>query len=352
MRHPPEPGGEAAQPPPQVVGQEDPCGRGWARRPGGRDRLRRPRDRVQESTGQSSHRGRPGSNGRRRSVSQVASSCASSAGGGSGWTRTWWARSSESTSTQSGRPRPRRGRQTTWRSRGSRGSRRATAARTASIRRPPPASNRPSPASTAIAPMSCGQPYRCDPSMPRSWPVRRSSTGCFGGIIRTFLSYHQRCRPPAYGSGPNDPPVPVLRPGPGPIPCRLGHSSVAIGRRGARDRPAGRLRARAEPRRRYPAGVRTFALAALAGCLAALAGTAVLAAVTVAAAGLVAVGYARTSARDPGATTEIALVLTVLLGGVAVSRPALAAGAGVATAIVLVSKDRLHRFVRQTVSDV
>ncbi len=101
-----------------------------------------------------------------------------------------------------------------------------------------------------------------------------------------------------------------------------------------------------------PAGVRTFALAALAGCLAALAGTAVLAAVTVAAAGLVAVGYARTSARDPGATTEIALVLTVLLGGVAVSRPALAAGAGVATAIVLVSKDRLHRFVRQTVSDV
>ena len=101
-----------------------------------------------------------------------------------------------------------------------------------------------------------------------------------------------------------------------------------------------------------PAGVRTFGLAALSGCLAALVHPAVLAAVVLGAAGVLAVGYARSAAEDMGATTEIALVLTVVIGGLAATAPALAAGAGVATAVVLVSKHRLHRFVRESITDV
>jgi uncharacterized membrane protein (DUF4010 family) len=101
-----------------------------------------------------------------------------------------------------------------------------------------------------------------------------------------------------------------------------------------------------------PAGVRTFGLAALAGCLAALVHPAVLAAVVLAAAAVMAVGYARSAAEDMGATTEVALVLTVVLGGLAAAYPALAAGAGVATAVVLVSKHRMHRFVRESITDV
>jgi uncharacterized membrane protein (DUF4010 family) len=101
-----------------------------------------------------------------------------------------------------------------------------------------------------------------------------------------------------------------------------------------------------------PAGVRTFGLAALAGCLAALVHPAVLAAVVLAAAAVMAVGYARSAAEDMGATSEVALVLTVVLGGLAAAYPALAAGAGVATAVVLVSKHRMHRFVRESITDV
>lgn len=99
-------------------------------------------------------------------------------------------------------------------------------------------------------------------------------------------------------------------------------------------------------------GVRTFALAAMAGCLAALWGPIPLAATAAGAALVAAVAYVRRSDVDAGATTEIALVLTVVLGGTAASSPALAAGAGVATAVILVSKERLHRFVRQSITDV
>ncbi len=100
------------------------------------------------------------------------------------------------------------------------------------------------------------------------------------------------------------------------------------------------------------AGVRTFGLAALAGCLAAFIHPVVLAATVLSVAAFMAVGYARSKPDDLGATTEVALVLTAGLGGLATTAPALAAGAGVATAVVLLSKDRLHRFVRENVTDV
>lgn len=100
------------------------------------------------------------------------------------------------------------------------------------------------------------------------------------------------------------------------------------------------------------AGVRTFALAALAGAVANLMAPLALAAVVLAAAGLMAAAYARGASTDPGATSEVALVLTVLLGGLAVPMPALAAAGGIATAVMLAAKERMHRFVREKISEI
>ncbi len=113
------------------------------------------------------------------------------------------------------------------------------------------------------------------------------------------------------------------------------------------------------------AGVRTFALAGLAGALAALVNPLVVAALVGATAVIMAAGHLRPlvgggeeQATDErrrgrlGAATEVALVLTVILGGLAVTLPALAAGAGVATAVVLQAKDRLHGFVRDKITEL
>lgn len=97
---------------------------------------------------------------------------------------------------------------------------------------------------------------------------------------------------------------------------------------------------------RAPAGIRTFSIAALAGATAALVGGgAMLAAAVLGIAILAAAAYWRGREEDPGLTTEVALVLTVLLGGLAAERPALAAGLGVAVAILLAARGQLHRFV-------
>lgn len=103
---------------------------------------------------------------------------------------------------------------------------------------------------------------------------------------------------------------------------------------------------------RGPGGVRTFALVALAGALAALAGNA-----WVVAAGLLVVGgygaaaYVRSASDDPGLTTEIALAVTFLIGALAVHATMVAAGVGVVVAIVLAARTRLHRFVREKLSE-
>lgn len=95
------------------------------------------------------------------------------------------------------------------------------------------------------------------------------------------------------------------------------------------------------------AGIRTFSVAALAGAVSYAAGGAMLLGVTAAVVGaLVAVGYWRTRADgDPGLTTEIALMATLLAGALAVRSPQLAAMTGVAIAILLAGRSRLHHFV-------
>ena len=103
---------------------------------------------------------------------------------------------------------------------------------------------------------------------------------------------------------------------------------------------------------RLPAGSRSFALLSLAGAIAATFGTWAVVVGLGGVAGLLAVAYFRTSGEDPGTTTEIAAIVAYLLGALAYSRPAVAGALAVIVALVLVSKDRIHRFAREIISEV
>ena len=81
-------------------------------------------------------------------------------------------------------------------------------------------------------------------------------------------------------------------------------------------------------------------------------GGAVMLAVTVAGvAALTAIAYLRSRGDDPGLTTEIALILTALLGGLAMQQPALAAGMAVGLAALLAARTPLHHFVRSVLTE-
>jgi len=112
-----------------------------------------------------------------------------------------------------------------------------------------------------------------------------------------------------------------------------------------------RERSKGEGQGRAAAGIRTFALVALAGAVAEMLGGVGLAI----AGGFVALAalasYRHTRSRDPGLTTEIALLLVFLLGVLAMRDAAFAAGVGVGVALLLAAKSRLHRFVRHTLSE-
>lgn len=103
---------------------------------------------------------------------------------------------------------------------------------------------------------------------------------------------------------------------------------------------------------RAPAGIRTFSVVALAGAISVTVGGALVLAVTVAGvAALAAAAYFRSRDKDPGLTTEIALVLTALLGGLSMQQPALAAGIAVALAALLAARTPLHHFVRSVLTE-
>src|SRR5690348_3007514 len=94
-----------------------------------------------------------------------------------------------------------------------------------------------------------------------------------------------------------------------------------------------RERRKGQGPRRALAGVRTFTLAALLGALAtASTAPALVGAGAALVIALAAIGYfqdRRRGTRDPGVTTELALLLTYLLGVTAMEGPSLAAGAAV-----------------------
>jgi uncharacterized membrane protein (DUF4010 family) len=103
---------------------------------------------------------------------------------------------------------------------------------------------------------------------------------------------------------------------------------------------------------RQAAGLRTFTLAALLGAVAiATGGELLLAAVALGVVAFAALSYWCARDSDPGLTTETALVLVTLLGGLAIREPAFAAGLGVVTAVLLAARSALHRFVRAVLTD-
>jgi uncharacterized membrane protein YhiD involved in acid resistance len=83
-----------------------------------------------------------------------------------------------------------------------------------------------------------------------------------------------------------------------------------------------RERRKGEGPGRSPAGLRTFAAASLAGAISVMiGGKGLLALVTAGILVLTAIAYLRSRSDDPGLTSETALILTVLLGGLPHSVP-------------------------------
>ncbi len=104
---------------------------------------------------------------------------------------------------------------------------------------------------------------------------------------------------------------------------------------------------------RAPGGVRTFPIAAMLGAVAEIVGGRLILATAILSVGTFAtISYLRAKDSDPGITTEIALVLTVILGGLAVMQPAIAVGMAVVVTVLLAARDDLHRFARDTLTEI
>lgn len=103
---------------------------------------------------------------------------------------------------------------------------------------------------------------------------------------------------------------------------------------------------------RSPAGIRTFAAASLVGAVSFLAGGELLfGIITAGTIGLTGIAYFRSRSSDPGLTSEIVLVLAVLLGGLTMQKPGLAAGLAVVVTGLLVARTALHRFARSVLTE-
>jgi uncharacterized membrane protein (DUF4010 family) len=99
-------------------------------------------------------------------------------------------------------------------------------------------------------------------------------------------------------------------------------------------------------------GLRTFAITSLAGWSAAALGSPpLLAALTLGLALLLAIAWVRRTPEDAGLTTEVALLLVLLLGALCTRRPALAAGLGVVLTGLLAWREDLHRFARAKLTE-
>jgi uncharacterized membrane protein (DUF4010 family) len=113
-----------------------------------------------------------------------------------------------------------------------------------------------------------------------------------------------------------------------------------------------RERRKGEGDDRRAAGIRSFTVTALLGALAQASGSdgaVVVGLVGVAL--LVAAAYRRSHSRDPGLTTELALIATYLVGVQSVIAPVLGAGCGAALTLVLAARSRLHHFARRALSE-
>lgn len=99
------------------------------------------------------------------------------------------------------------------------------------------------------------------------------------------------------------------------------------------------------------AGLRTHTLAALAGAITLWIGLPVFIVALLLVGTFAALGYLRTSQHDAGLTSELALLCSSLLGGLAMQSPAAAGALAVLVAILIHAKPTLHHFSREVVSD-
>lgn len=113
----------------------------------------------------------------------------------------------------------------------------------------------------------------------------------------------------------------------------------------------GAVRERRHPERPTAAGLRTHTLAALAGAVSIWLGEVPFAVVLALMGVFVALSYRQSQAEDPGLTGEIALVVSCLLGALAMRLPAVAASLGVVAAALIYAKAPLHRLARERVSE-
>jgi uncharacterized membrane protein (DUF4010 family) len=96
---------------------------------------------------------------------------------------------------------------------------------------------------------------------------------------------------------------------------------------------------------RSSAGIRTFTIAALLGAVSITINFWLLVVSIFCVVIFAATAYFTKRSQDPGLTTEIALIFTVILGGLAESEAALAAALAVVVAILLAAKEPMHGFV-------
>ena len=103
---------------------------------------------------------------------------------------------------------------------------------------------------------------------------------------------------------------------------------------------------------RRPAGIRSFALVAVGGALTELLSEPGLVAVGgLLVASLAAVSHFKSRSLDPGLTTELALFVTYLVGVLVASQPVLGTACGVALALLLNTRTRLHRFATDVLTE-
>jgi uncharacterized membrane protein (DUF4010 family) len=98
---------------------------------------------------------------------------------------------------------------------------------------------------------------------------------------------------------------------------------------------------------RASGGIRTFTFASIIGAVSMLFNQWVFIAAIACVLVFAAIAYFNQRSADPGITTEIALIITVMLGAIAMSQPALSAAIAVAVAILLAAKEPIHGFVRE-----
>jgi uncharacterized membrane protein (DUF4010 family) len=97
-------------------------------------------------------------------------------------------------------------------------------------------------------------------------------------------------------------------------------------------------------------GIRTFTFASVLGAVSIILNFWLLVASIICVMVFAAIAYFSRQGKDPGITTEIALIVTVILGGLAMSQPALSAAISVSAAILLAAKEPMHGFVLNMVT--